>query len=229
MIHAVLFDLDETLLDRTSSVTAFVADQQRRFAARLGHATAGSWCERFLFLDARGSVSKSVVYATLLAEFEGDLTVAHELLQDYRGRCALYALPFEGMAQTLNHLRSSGVPLGIVTNGETEFQTRHIEALGLSGCLDAVLISEQEGLRKPDRALFERAAARLRVAPTDCLFIGDNPTADILGAAAAGMHTAWFSPTAAWPPHLPAMPGTAIRAVPEVIALVERSRRPSPA
>lgn len=224
MTRAVLFDLDETLLDRTNSVTAFLVDQHARFAEQLGHATAARWCERFLVLDARGSVSKAVVYATLLEEFKGDSTVAVELLQDYRGRCPFYARAFDGMAETLSYLRSCGVRIGIVTNGETEFQSRHIEALGLFALVDTVLISEREGLRKPDRALFERAAARLGVAPADCLFVGDNPVADILGAAASGMRTAWFSPTGEWPAHLPAMPDIAIRALPEVIAVIERSR-----
>jgi len=221
VIRAILFDLDETLLDRTNSVAAFVSDQHTRFAGRLGESDAQQWCARFLVLDARGSVAKSVVYTCLLEEFGGTPGLAEDLVRDYRASRALYARSFDGMVETLESLRSSGLRLGIITNGETEFQSRTIEALGLTAWIDTVLISEQEGLRKPDRALFVRAAAKLGVAPSECIFVGDNPVADVLGAAAAGMRTAWFSPDLAWPSHLPAMPGVAIKALPEVVAIVE--------
>ena len=125
------------------------------------------------------------------------------------------------MAETLVALRQQGIKLGIVTNGETDFQTLHIVALGLGSLVDAVLISQVEGLRKPDTALFLRAADRLSVGAENCLFVGDNPSADILGAHAAGMQTAWFRHGAAWPENLPPMPGTAIDALHDLIELVK--------
>jgi hypothetical protein len=58
MISAVLFDLDETLLDRTTSLVAFLADQHRRFGPRLC-APFADWRDRFLALDARGAMFRS--------------------------------------------------------------------------------------------------------------------------------------------------------------------------
>lgn len=124
------------------------------------------------------------------------------------------------MAETLHSLRSRGISLGIVTNGETAFQTHHIEALGLHELTSAVLISQTEGLRKPEAEIFWRAADRLGVAPGKCLFVGDNPEADILGAAAAGMQTAWFRCGAKWPEDLPPPPGAIIDALSQVLDLL---------
>jgi putative hydrolase of the HAD superfamily len=62
MIAAVIFDLDETLLDRTTSLTSFLADQYLRFRYVLGDITFETWSQRFLALDARGSMHKSIVY-----------------------------------------------------------------------------------------------------------------------------------------------------------------------
>lgn len=45
------------------------------------------------------------------------------------------------------------------------------------------------GLRKPDPAIFRRAADELSVIPEACLFVGDDPERDVLGAAAVGMRT----------------------------------------
>lgn len=220
-ISAVLFDLDETLLDRTTSLVSFLTDQHSRFVDRLGCAPLKAWRDRFLVLDARGHCHKAIVYPALLDEFGGDPKAAGELLNDYRERCCQHARGFPGMAEVLEVLRSRGLLLGIVTNGETAFQMRHVEALGLAALVDTVLISEAEGLRKPDAALFLRAADRLGVDPARCLFVGDNPEVDILGASAAGMRTAWFCCGANWPAHLPPMPIARIETLSQVLRLVD--------
>jgi putative hydrolase of the HAD superfamily len=109
------------------------------------------------------------------------------------------------MAVVLAELRSKGFKVGIVTNGETDFQTRHINALGLADLVDTILISESEGVRKPEREIFTHAALRLGVDPEGCIFVGDNPAADILGAHAAGMRTVWLSHGGEWPANLPSV------------------------
>jgi putative hydrolase of the HAD superfamily len=200
MIKAALFDLDETLLDRTSSLKAFLADQYEHYRDCLGTATLDIWRDRFLVLDDRGNRSKVLVYPRLLAEFGGNPNEAGGLIEDYRDRCSLHARPFPGMSRMLVALRELGLKLGIVTNGEVEFQSRHIAALGLKDLVDEILISEAEGMRKPDAAIFAQAAQRLSVRTADCLFVGDDPVADILGAHAAGMRTLWFRSGFPWPP-----------------------------
>ena len=220
MITAVLFDLDETLLDRTTSLVAFLGDQHSRFAAGLGSGSFETWRDRFLEFDARGRVPKAVVYRSLLAEFHGDASLAETLLSDYRTRCSRFARPCDGMASTLMLLRAKGLRLGVVTNGETEFQVRHVEALGLDSLVDAVLVSQTEGFRKPDAALFRLAAGRLGVELANCLFVGDNPVADILGADGAGMATAWFRCGQEWPPALPPTPGFVIDRLSDLLELV---------
>jgi len=226
MIAAVLFDLDETLLDRTNSLVDFLADQHHRFNGRLGGPVFPAWRDEFFALDRRGLVHKSLVYPALLTSFGGDATAANELLADYRSRCSQFARPIPGLIHTLSTIRSMNLPIGIVTNGGAEFQARTIDALGIRELVDAVLISQAEGLRKPDRAIFERAAQRLGVPPRQCLFVGDSPAADILGAHAAGMKTAWFRCGMTWPNELESRPGPAIDTLAEVLRLIEEANKP---
>ncbi|KCZ83548.1 putative Hydrolase (HAD superfamily) protein [Hyphomonas adhaerens MHS-3] len=224
MIAAVLFDLDDTLLDRTGSLRSFLEDQYGRFSARLGSASFQQWQERFLELDQRGYVPKSEVYPKILKAFGGDLSIAELLLADYSERCCEHARGFPHMRETLEQLRSEGLQLGIITNGWTLFQTRHINALGLDELVDACLISEAEQLRKPDARLFARAGARVGVSLQDCLFIGDNPVADILGAQGAGMQTAWIRRGLDWPADAAPNPGDTLQELHEVVELVQDSR-----
>jgi putative hydrolase of the HAD superfamily len=224
MIAAVLFDLDDTLLDRTGSLQSFLEDQYRRFADLLGSASLGQWQERFLELDQRGHVSKSVVYPQILKEFGGDPSISESLLADYSERCCEHARGFPYMRETLTQLRSDALRLGIITNGWTRFQMRHINALGLAELVDAYFISEAEQLRKPDIRLFARAAARIGTPIEDCLFVGDNPVADILGAHAAGMQTAWIRRGLDWPAGADSNPGRTLHGLYEVVDLVQASR-----
>src|ERR1700743_1172686 len=105
MIAAVLFDLDETLLDRTTSLVAFLDDQYRRFADQLGAVLFTAWRDRFLALDNGGHVHKSIVYPKILLEFGGNPDAASLLLNDYLNQCCIYARMFPGAKQTLDELR----------------------------------------------------------------------------------------------------------------------------
>ena len=223
MIAAVIFDLDETLFDRSNSLVDFLEDQHSRFGDRLGVAGFDAWRDKFLTLDERGYVRKSLVYPEILASFGGDATAANELLSDYRNRSCQFARPFPGMTHTLSMIRSRGLAIGIVTNGEAEFQSRKVDALGLRELVDVVVISEAEGIRKPEQAIFKLAARRLNAQTRECLFVGDNPVADVLGAHAVGMKTAWFKCGMIWPSDLEPPPGSVISALPEVLGLIDES------
>ncbi len=222
MVAAVIFDLDETLFDRNNSLANFLQNQYSRFGDRLGVAGFNVWRDKFLALDKRGHVPKSLVYPEILSSFGGDATAADELLLDYRSRRCQFARSFPGMAHTLSAIRLRGLSIGIVTNGETDFQSRTIEVLGLRELVDVVLISEAEGIRKPEEAIFKLAASRLKMQTGECLFVGDNPVADVLGAHAAGMKTAWFSCGMTWPSDLEPPPGPVISALPEVLGLIDQ-------
>jgi len=63
--------------------------------------------------------------------------------------------------------------------------------LGLEPFLDAVLISEAEGVRKPDPTIFKMAAERCGVNPWESAFVGDHPDVDVMGAGAAGLISIW--------------------------------------
>jgi putative hydrolase of the HAD superfamily len=198
-IAAVLFDLDETLFDRSSSVRAFVHAQ----FFKVGFSTptvVEDIAMRFLELDCRGRASKRVVYRTILEELgiEDDAT-GDAMFRDYENNAWHFARLFEGAEELLATIAASGLRVAIVTNGQTHIQLRNLLALNLDRVVDTYLISGQENCRKPDAEIFLRTAYRLGVQPEDCIFVGDSPEADIVGARDVGMRTIWFSNGAVWP------------------------------
>lgn len=191
MIDAVLFDLDDTLLDRDSTVRRFVAAQHQRFERWLERLPLDTYVELFMELDNHGYVWKDTVYKQILSEFGITGLDWRTLLADYEAGAAQGPLPFPDAYATLGVLQSQGLRLGLITNGLTAMQQSKIDALGLGRYMQAMLISEQEGVWKPDPEIFRRALQRLGVPAERAVFVGDNPEADVAGALGAGLRAVW--------------------------------------
>ena len=99
----------------------------------------------------------------------------------------------------LEDLQDRSVPTAIVTNGGSIMQRSKINESGLDGLVQAVTVSEEVGVAKPDRGIFERALADIQAVPTATLFVGDNPDADIRGSKSLGLSTAWIRLGREWP------------------------------
>ncbi|BAY09212.1 HAD family hydrolase [Calothrix sp. NIES-2098] len=190
-IEAVLFDLDGTLLDRETSLQQFIAAQYDRFTPALESIPKQDYISRFIELDCRGYVWKDKVYQSLLSEFSCDKLSWQDLLQDYENQFIHSCVPFPHLQSTLEALKAAGYLLGIVTNGRETFQQRTIQGLHIENYFDAILISETEGVRKPEAEIFLRALQKLGVQAQESVFIGDHPTADVLGAKNIGMKAIW--------------------------------------
>jgi putative hydrolase of the HAD superfamily len=68
-----------------------------------------------------------------------------------------------------------------------------LEAAGLRWSFDAVVISDAVGFRKPRPEIFRATLGALGTEPEETLHVGDNLAADVAGAAALGMRTAWIT------------------------------------
>lgn len=178
---------------------------------------------RFLELDDRGRTPKQTVYRALVAEQgRSDRALAGELFRDYEENAWRFARSFDGMDTMFDDLKSLGLKTGIISNGQTHIQLRSLLALNLDRLVDVYLISETEGLRKPDPEIFLTAACRLSADPTRCIFVGDSPEADMIGARHVGMKTIWFPNGAEWPTIVPDQPDAVITSLSEIGCLVRR-------
>ena len=196
MIRAVFFDLDHTLFDRHSTLLACVPYLRSRFRvspdlsdAEIGkiwcyaddHFVYDGWEYIFAYLVERGVFTdppKYEAYRSFVYDAYSRVAVRYE-----------YILPM------LSALKRRGYLVGLITNGTHALQYKKLEMTGLKYVFDAVVVSGDVGVEKPDREIFRFACEKLGVTPEECVYVGDNRKNDIDGAAGAGMRTVWLRST----------------------------------
>ena len=190
-IQAVLFDLDGTLLDRRRSFARFARNQWDRFASSLRLVDPDLYVQRLIQRDQNGYAPREELFTGFVDEFDFAPDLAEDLLTDYRASFPRSCLLFPDVTETLVAIRLSGMKLGLITNGSVRMQSGKIRHLSLSSMFDTILISETEGISKPDAEIFHRALQRLAADPSRAVFVGDHPEVDVSGARSAGLQAVW--------------------------------------
>lgn len=217
-IKAVLFDMDDTLIDwsgvqedMATVETRHLQNVHRHLTSR-GHALPA-------FDDFWGTFRRTLIHAwteakkdwsgvsfiTVMQEFLLDCGVDEAkldldaVLQAYNWSVVPGVKLFDDTLFVLEQLKSEGYKIGLITNAMQPMWMRDIElhAYGILDYLDARLTSGDVGVMKPHPFIYWRALELLDVQPEEAIFVGDRPANDIAGANKAGLTSVLISP-----PHL---------------------------
>jgi putative hydrolase of the HAD superfamily len=101
-------------------------------------------------------------------------------------------LLFDDALSALTALRDRGMRLGLVTNGLSCLQREKISGGGLESWFEAVVISGELGIRKPNEAPFLAALGGMGIRPEDAAMVGNSLENDVAGARAAGVRSVWL-------------------------------------
>lgn len=100
----------------------------------------------------------------------------------------------DGAAQVVRALHARAL-LALITNGLKEVQRSRLAKSGLQPFFDAVIISDEIGVAKPDPGIFDLAFLRMGEPDrSEVLIVGDSLTSDMKGGYDYGIDTCWFNP-----------------------------------
>ena len=205
---ALSLDLDGTLLDESRLHEAILRTCDRiaatlpgLHASRLAEANAREWAAYWARIEDEwdlgaldgASVQLEAWRRTLRACGCNDEAAAQLAAQTF-GRFSQEAyVLFDDVPEFLRSAKRAHVPLALVTNGASDTQREKLCALAIEHWFDAVVISGEVGVAKPDPAAFEIALTKLAVPRESVWHVGDSLTADVAGAKAAGLTAVWLN------------------------------------
>ena len=194
MLKAILFDLDNTLLDfsgfkRGSAIAAAKAMRKAGVKAK-----EKELCRRIWAVYDEKGIEYQYTFRDVLLGYGLDPHAHERALQAaviaYTKKKYALLRPRPRVISTLSSLRRR-FKLGIVTDAPREKAWQRLILSGLDGFFDAVVTYTDTGELKPSSAPFMRACGLLKIKPSEALFVGDNLERDVAGARRVGMRTAW--------------------------------------
>lgn len=197
----IIFDADETLLD-------FSKAEEFAFKKTMGHFNRDYETE--YHFNTYKEINKNI-----WGEFEKELITAEELKEErfrrlfhkmnmnldpkevnikYIDNLCQGCFILDGALELLNDLKGK-FKLVLITNGLTTVQDARIRKSQIGEFFDAVVISEEVGVAKPNPGIFEFAFKKAgHNNKESALMVGDSLTSDIRGGVNFGIDTCWYNP-----------------------------------
>lgn len=188
-LQAIIFDLDQTLLNRTATFHRFLEKQYLRFQTDFYRVSSAEFVAAVQTYDDNEYAPKEAVYERVCAGWSP--TLGGKLFADFKEIYGRDPVLFADAVVVLENL-SERYQLGLITNGRRESQNAKIDHAGIRKFFGAIKISEEEGVKKPDPAIFERCPGQLNVAPERAVYVGDHPQNDVEAARRLGIRGIWL-------------------------------------
>jgi YjjG family noncanonical pyrimidine nucleotidase len=198
----ILFDLDDTLFDHTHASRAALTHMHAAHMADVAFETFVDEHARLLelhhyrFLSGELTMdeARAARMAALFARFDKSVTesasldIAAQYRRDHQANRKLV----DGARELLDVLAGKS-RLGIITNNSVAEQMEKLRTLDIGRYFDTLVMSEDVGIAKPDKRIFDIALERMGAAAHETVMIGDSFSADIEGALDAGISAVWFN------------------------------------
>ena len=191
MLKAVIFDLDNTLVDfmlmKKQAIDAAI-NAMRDAGLKLSTDEIRQRIDQIY--NERGIEFQSVFDELLYREFS---KIDHKILSAgviaYRRAREAALVPYPHVTMTLIELSKMQLKLGVVSDAPSKEAWLRLSYLNFHHLFDAVVTFDDTGMRKPNPEPFRKILEMLRIEPGDALMVGDWAERDVLGAAQVGMKT----------------------------------------
>ena len=202
-VQAIIFDLDRTLIRSQSGFDKALneaADFLTKYLKRHDHTLSSAKIYRTLrpiakSFESQGLYDRDMWWIILLrrlglSHLSGKWV--HKVTLLYWKAYIAASPPYHDAEYTLRTLRKRGYRMALVTDtdGTLGMKRKRVKALPFYDLFETVVVAGEDTPKiKPSKTPFVLVAKRLRVSPKECVYVGDNPKADVKGARAVGMQT----------------------------------------
>ncbi len=214
MLRAVMFDMDDTLLDWSGREGQWIDLTRRHLAPIHEHLQKEGYQVPNLdgLAEAYGEQNRrawesitppewdcprqiELLRATLISlKLETERLDMNQIQRLFAWGPIPGVQAYDGTEEVLRVLRSSGLKTGLITNATMPMWMRdsELKAAGLLDLLDIRLTAGDVGKFKPHTKPFQEALKQLHVSAEEAVFVGDQVQDDVAGAQAAGMRAVWI-------------------------------------
>ena len=209
--EAIIFDLDDTIIDDSGAVAASWDEVCREAATRINGLDPAALLaaierERDWFWSDPGrsrqgrlvlrAASTRIVDQALNSLGHNLPGAGAEIANRYRDLREERICLFPGAIETIEWFRSRSIRLGMATNGNAAGQRAKIERFGLAPYFERIIVEGEFGLGKPHREVYETLFASLNADPAEMWSVGDNLEWDVGVPQSLGVFGIWVDATA---------------------------------
>ena len=193
MIKAIIFDIDNTLLDfmtmKSNAINAAV-DGMIKNGLDMDKKVAVD--KIFEIYNSKGYEHQEVLNEFIVSHLGGiDYKMLAAGIVEYKIAKEASLSLYPGVKDTLINLSNFGLKIGVLSDAPSREAWIRLYILKIHKIFDEVVTFNDTGFHKPAKEPFIEITERLDVNPKDCLMVGDWPERDIKGANQLGMKTAY--------------------------------------
>lgn len=204
MYENYVFDLYGTLVDiRTNEHKPYLWKKMSEIYSALGAGYSATELKKNFRLLEQAQIDRLPEHGepdlrnvfTELFTMKGipcDEALARSMAITFRAISRQKLCMYEGVKETLQELRRRGKGIYLLSNAQSDFTRPELDVLGLTEFLDGILISSEEGCKKPAKEFYTRLFERFNLKPENCLMVGNDEFSDIAGAMKVGMDSLYI-------------------------------------
>lgn len=214
---AIIFDLDNTLLDRTKTFELFIRKFIQQYFEHVTPTIQDELLVKIVELDEDGYKDKVKLFSELLELLPWqEKPQLDDLIDFYTVNYVHSAILMEDAIELLEWC-SSNYKVGLITNGRHIIQDGKVEKLKIKPYFHSLVISESAGVKKPNKQIFDIALQQLELTAEECVYVGDHPMNDMDGASKAGMSTIWMEVNQPWREEIQVQPLITVRSLKQLL------------
>lgn len=188
---AVIFDIDNTLLDRRDAFRKLCNYFIDKYGDEYPYQGKREDIIKFMVeIDADGYGGIENIIPKLQKVWKLPLSV-EDFIKERNMVFGKMTAPYPESFEVLGTLKKS-YKLGVITNGYTTVQKEKLRTIGVTDYFDDIIVSEEAELEKPDPRIFKLSCEHLGVKPEEAVYVGDYYPNDIAGAISANIMPIWI-------------------------------------